>query len=103
MSVKLLTRHNLEFLSLRGGCTGSNESTLVKVPHCWKSHVAAHLCIMRNISVNLLRIWTGVSGENIVYPNYLCNVGRGQHEEHFCDFLKNLDQWFRCHFKIFLI
>ena len=27
MSVKLLTEHNLEFLSLKGGCTGSYEST----------------------------------------------------------------------------
>ena len=41
MSVKLPTEHNLEFLSLKGGCTGSSESTLVKMPHCWKSHVAA--------------------------------------------------------------
>ena len=30
MSVKLLTEHHLEFLSLKGGCTGSSESTLVK-------------------------------------------------------------------------
>ena len=43
MTVKLLTKHHLEFLSLTGGCTGSSESTLVKMPHCWKSHVTAHL------------------------------------------------------------
>ena len=43
MNIKLLTEHNLEFLSLIGGCTGSSKSTLVKMPHCWKSHVAAHL------------------------------------------------------------
>ena len=42
MTVKLLTEHHLEFLSLTGGCTGSYESTLVKMPHCWKSHVKAH-------------------------------------------------------------
>ena len=42
MSVKLLTEHYLEFLSLTGGYTGSSESTLVKMPHCWKSHVTAH-------------------------------------------------------------
>ena len=30
MSVKLLTEHYLEFLSLKGGCTDSSESTLVK-------------------------------------------------------------------------
>ena len=43
MSVKLLTEHNLEFLSLKGGCTGSSESTLVKIPHCLKSHATAHI------------------------------------------------------------
>ena len=43
MTVKLLTEHHLEFLSLTGGCTGSYESTLVKMPHCWKSGVMAHL------------------------------------------------------------
>ena len=42
MIVKLLTEHHLEFLSLKGGCRGSSESTHVKIPHCWKSHVAAH-------------------------------------------------------------
>ena len=35
MSVKLLTEHHLEFLSLKGGCRGSSESTLVKMPRCW--------------------------------------------------------------------
>ena len=43
MSVKLLTEHLLEVLSLKGGCTCLSESTLVKMPHCWKSHVMAHL------------------------------------------------------------
>ena len=31
MIVKLLTKHHLEFLSLKGGCRGSSESTLVKL------------------------------------------------------------------------
>ena len=43
MGVKLLTEHHLEFLSLKGGCTGSSDSTLVKIPNCWKPHVAAHI------------------------------------------------------------
>ena len=43
MIVKLLTEHHLEFLSLTGGCTGSYESTLVKIPHCCKSREMAHL------------------------------------------------------------
>ena len=42
MTVQLLNEHHLEFLNLKGGCTGSSESTLVKIPHCWKSHVVAH-------------------------------------------------------------
>ena len=37
MTDKLLTEHNLEFLSSKGS-TGSPESTLVKMPHCWKPH-----------------------------------------------------------------
>ena len=43
MSVKLLTEQNLDFLSLKGGCTSLAESTLVKMPHFWKSHVTAHI------------------------------------------------------------
>ena len=47
MIVKLLTEHHLEFLSLKGGCRGSSESTLVKMPHCWKSHVRALIYFFR--------------------------------------------------------
>ena len=43
MSVKLLTKRHVEFLSFKGGCTGLSESTLVKITHCLKSHVTAHL------------------------------------------------------------
>ena len=44
MSVKLLSEHHLEFLSVNGGCTGSSESTLlVKMPHCSKSLITAHI------------------------------------------------------------
>ena len=42
MTVELMTEHHLALLSLKGGCTGSSESSLVKIPQCWKSHVAAH-------------------------------------------------------------
>ena len=48
MALRLLTELCLRFLSLKGGCTGSSESTLVKIPLCWKSHVAAQiLCFQR--------------------------------------------------------
>ena len=47
MIVKLLTEHHLEFLSLKGGNIGLSESTLVKIPHCWKSHAVAQSCLVR--------------------------------------------------------
>ena len=42
MIVKLLTEYHLEFLSLKGGCRGTSESTLFKMSNCWKSHAEAH-------------------------------------------------------------
>ena len=46
MTVKPPTEHHLDFfLSLKGGCTGSSESSLVKMPHCWKSHATAQIYI----------------------------------------------------------
>ena len=56
MIVKLLTEHHLEFLSLKGGCTGSSESTLVKMPHCWKSHAAAHILLVVHVRVSVF-LW----------------------------------------------
>ena len=43
MIAKLLTEHHLEFLSLKVGCRGSSESTLVKMQHCLKSHALAQI------------------------------------------------------------
>ena len=45
MSVKLPTEQNLEIQSLKRGYTGSSETTFVKLPHCWKSHITAHFMI----------------------------------------------------------
>ena len=46
MIVMLLTEHHLEFLSLKEGCGGSPESTLVKMSNCWKSHAAAQIIFL---------------------------------------------------------
>ena len=46
MNIKLLTEHLLKFLNLKGGCTRSSDSTLVKMPHCWKSLVVPHITYM---------------------------------------------------------
>ena len=60
MSVKLLTEHHLEFLSLKGGFTGWSESTLVKPPHCWKSHVTAQfISIYRTIHSVVIEMSSG--------------------------------------------
>ena len=60
MIVKLLTERHLEFLSLKGCCTGSSESTLVKMSNCWKSRALAqliHNLYPVNISTVLLHIF----------------------------------------------
>ena len=53
MIVKLLTEHHLEFLSLKGGCRGSSESTHFKMSNCWKSHAAAHLVVYVHVRADL--------------------------------------------------
>ena len=70
MSVKLLTVHNLEFLSFKGGCTGSSEcscpnatllemtchgsyvpvhETLVLITHAQKPPIKAHADVSRGV------------------------------------------------------
>ena len=66
MIVKLLTEHHLEFLSLKGGCTRSSESTLVKMPQCWKSLVAAHIYNFRQQVVACTVI-------NVIVHNFIYN------------------------------
>ena len=71
MSVKILAEHDLEFLSLKGGCTGSSKSTLVKMPHCWKSHVTTQLLsffILVHDSVCVAEVCPHLNFRNI-YPN----------------------------------
>ena len=56
MNIKVLAEHYLEFLSLKEVCTGSSESTLVKMPHCCKSCVTAQLLSNSNITIALIRL-----------------------------------------------
>ena len=74
MIVKLLTEHHLQFLSFKEGCTVSSESTHVKMPYCWKSHVAAHLSAIGKAVVTFLWILVTqlvllVEGSHL---NFLC-------------------------------
>ena len=60
MIVKLLTGHHLEFLSLKGGCGESSESTLVKC-HIVGNHMPRH-------------DWVNVlSGLGLLYAH--CSIG----------------------------
>ena len=65
MTVKLLTEQHLEFLSLKVACTGSPESTIVKIPYCKKSHVldfilVTSLCMRAAKSLVRLLVSTGL-------------------------------------------
>ena len=64
MTVKILIEHHLEFLSLKGGGTGSSEST-----RCWKSHVTAHLCYAYFLNRNtelVKKVFNCINVENSV-------------------------------------
>ena len=73
MTFKLLTEHHLEFLSLKGVCTGLSEHTLIKMPHRWKSHVAAQMCMKFCIFL----VTSNICGDyNLVYHiiRHRCDV-----------------------------
>ena len=81
-----LNDHHLEFLSIKGGHTGSSESTLVKMPHCWTSHAVAHIFIFQ-LHVFVVDSWVGDvvvtdydTGVNAQYDLRLVSQGP---EEHF--------------------
>ena len=67
MTVELLTEQHLEFVNLKGGCTGSSESTLVKLPHSWKSHVVARIYNQAGMSQPLKQAFTL---NNIIVPRH---------------------------------
>ena len=81
--------HHLEFSTLKGGCTGSSQSTLVKMPHCWKSHVTAQMKYVivnapeTNISLTLsfdMGIWvmyvtiSSCKGGHLRHENFTMDV-----------------------------
>ena len=64
MTFKLLTEPHLEFISLTRGFTCSYESTLIKMPHCWKSHVMAQVILYLS--------YDDASGSEITPCNKIC-------------------------------
>ena len=65
MNVKLLIEHYFEFLSLKGGCTGSFESTLVKMPKCSfeSTHVKMPKCHVVGNHMSWLNLASAYSTE----------------------------------------
>ena len=63
MIVKLLAKHHLEFLSLKGGCRGSSESTLVKMSNCSKSHALAHYYMSESWVEMLTKLYVALISE----------------------------------------
>ena len=76
MTVKLLTEHHLEFLSLKRGSSGSSESTFGKMPHCWKWQVAAQISNLNDIILYIDAICEleeeqlELQASHTVYPSY---------------------------------
>ena len=69
LAVKLKTEHHLEFHSLKGGCTAWSESTLVKMPYCWKSLVMAHIRLLLKFILAIL-----VKGLLVNIPDKLFSI-----------------------------
>ena len=57
MTVQLITTQRLEFLILKGGCTGSSDSTIVKMPHCWKSRATAQISVLQFVAPTPLSLF----------------------------------------------
>ena len=57
MIAKLLSEYHSEFLSLKGGCRGSSESTLVKMSNCLKSHATAQLSHLNLTEENMVKCY----------------------------------------------
>ena len=77
MDILLQTEHYLEFLSLKGGCTGSSEFVHVKMQNWWKSHVAAQISFIQgwqawkdDTAANNMKIrCRGFDDESLLYEN----------------------------------
>ena len=75
MSVKLLTEHHLEFLSLKGGCKGLSESTLVKMPHSMLDlDLISIASLGPRASTKVESHVNFTESQKVSQPNFFCNV-----------------------------
>ena len=74
LSVKLMTEHHLKFLGLKGGCADWSESTLVKMPHSWNSHVAAQMYKYLDEMIEKTVGWALLSEHRLLTSKYQNHV-----------------------------
>ena len=87
MIVKPLNEYHLTCLSLKGGCRGSSESTLVKMSNCWKSHAAAQIILLQTTKqmmksiMSVLVVWMSqtLMRMRIIYLKHLGVSQEGDH------------------------
>ena len=65
MTVKLLTEPHLRFLSLKGSCTGSSKFSLIKMSHCYKSHVMAYFSSRQGAVDATCKQLSGISSSSL--------------------------------------
>ena len=70
MNILLLTKQHFECLFLKGSCTGSSESTHVKMPHCWKSHARALIIIKTFPTVQNYSLSSAFFSFYVLFPVY---------------------------------
>ena len=73
MGVKLLTEHHLQFLSFKGGCTGSSESTLGNC-HIVGSHMSLLIYKLHNMELAHVFLNFSLLHHNEKLANNLFNV-----------------------------
>ena len=66
MTIKQLAKHHLECLSLKEDCTGSSESTHVKRPHCWKSHVLAYISDISGMAMERTTVVSSTADSKLI-------------------------------------
>ena len=57
--------NSIQFQFLKGGCTGSPVPNRVKMPHCWNSHIAAHILKTEEMTGDSWSIVLRIRQENV--------------------------------------
>ena len=98
MSVKLLTGHHLEFLSLQGGCTGFSDSTHVKMLIVG-NHFTAQLSSRSDFTVTAPGTHADYCLESFLLPDVQCTGASAMNSnlmKTFAIFLNHSKYGFEC-------